>query len=75
MLYFKTKNPDLGAFWRALEWKMLVYFTAVWYNLLSFCIIYGRLVKFVVIWYTFSILVRLEQEKSGNPAHRTKFSI
>jgi hypothetical protein len=28
MVYFKTKNPNLGIFWSALEWKMLVYFTA-----------------------------------------------
>jgi hypothetical protein len=33
MVYFKTKNSNLGRFWRALECKMLVYFTAVWYNL------------------------------------------
>jgi hypothetical protein len=30
MVYFKTKNPDLGTFWRASEWKILVYFTAIW---------------------------------------------
>jgi hypothetical protein len=33
MVYFKTKNLNLGIFWRALEWKMLVYFTTDWYNL------------------------------------------
>jgi hypothetical protein len=26
MVYFQTKNPNLGKFWRALEWKLLVYF-------------------------------------------------
>jgi hypothetical protein len=25
MVYFQTKNPNLGKFWRALEWKRLVY--------------------------------------------------
>jgi hypothetical protein len=25
MVYFKTKNPNLGKFWRALDWKMLIY--------------------------------------------------
>jgi hypothetical protein len=30
MVYFQTKNPNLGTFWRALEWKMLVYFMAIW---------------------------------------------
>jgi hypothetical protein len=24
MVYFKTKNPNLGKFWRAVEWKRLV---------------------------------------------------
>jgi hypothetical protein len=32
MVYFKTKKPNLGIFWKALEWKMSVYFTAVWYH-------------------------------------------
>jgi hypothetical protein len=25
---FQTKNPNLGKFWRVLQWKMLVYFMA-----------------------------------------------
>jgi hypothetical protein len=25
-----TKNPDLGKFWSALEWKILVYFMTIW---------------------------------------------
>jgi hypothetical protein len=25
MVCFQTKNPNSGKFWRALEWKMLVY--------------------------------------------------
>jgi hypothetical protein len=34
----------LGIFWWALEWKMLVHFTAVWYNLWPFSIICDHLV-------------------------------
>jgi hypothetical protein len=30
MVCFQTKNPNLGKFWRALEWKMLKYFMAIW---------------------------------------------
>jgi hypothetical protein len=30
MVYFQTKNPNLGKFWRALELKMLVYFMTIW---------------------------------------------
>jgi hypothetical protein len=33
MDYFKTKNPNLGIFWRALEGKMLAHFMAVRHNL------------------------------------------
>jgi hypothetical protein len=33
MVYFQTKNPDLGKFWRALQWKMLVYFMDIWHIL------------------------------------------
>jgi hypothetical protein len=25
MVYFQTKNPNLGKFWTALDWKMLIY--------------------------------------------------
>jgi hypothetical protein len=25
MVYFKTKNRNLGKFWRALDWKMLLH--------------------------------------------------
>jgi hypothetical protein len=35
---FHTKNPNLGKFWKALEWKMLV------------CIFYGQMVYFMAIW-------------------------
>jgi hypothetical protein len=61
MLYFQTKNPDLGKFWRTLELKMLVYFMTVWN-------IFGNLVG---IMYGFGILfpflVCLGHEKSGRP--------
>jgi hypothetical protein len=26
MVCFETKNPNLGKFWRALDWKMSIYF-------------------------------------------------
>jgi hypothetical protein len=44
---FRTKNPNLGKFWRALERKMLVYFMVIWNILLSFGILYGHL---VMLW-------------------------
>jgi hypothetical protein len=57
MVYFHTKNPNLGIFWRAKEWNLLVYFLIIWYSLWSFGI--------------FSpFLVCLDQEKSGNPGKK-----
>jgi hypothetical protein len=49
MIYFQTKNPDLGKFWRALKWKM-EYFMAI-----------GKL---VTIWYIFPSFGILYQEKN-----------
>jgi hypothetical protein len=65
IVFFQTKNPNLGKFWRALEWKGLVYghteyFTAIWYILWPF----GNV---VIIWYIFLGLGILCQGKSGNP--------
>jgi hypothetical protein len=51
MVYFQTKNPNLGKFGRVLQWKMLVYFMAIWYILRSFGIVCGVLV------YIFPVLV------------------
>jgi hypothetical protein len=43
----------LGKFWRALEWKMWLYFMTIWNILRPFGIFCGRLVKFAVILYIF----------------------
>jgi hypothetical protein len=59
MVYFQTKNPNLGKFRRVLQRKMsvyifyghCVYFTAIWYILWPFGIFYGRLVIFSPFWY------------------------
>jgi hypothetical protein len=48
MVYFQTKNPNLGKFWRAFAMKMLVYFIAIWNILLPFDVSYGTLVHLVV---------------------------
>jgi hypothetical protein len=44
MVCFQTKNPNLGKFWRVLQWKMLVYFVDTWSILQYFVIFYGHLV-------------------------------
>jgi hypothetical protein len=38
---FKTKNPNVGIFWRTLERKLLAYFTANWSILWPFGICSG----------------------------------
>jgi hypothetical protein len=53
MVYFQTKNPNLGKFWRVFQWNVLVYFKSVH----SFAVYYGHLVYFLVIWYIFPVLV------------------
>jgi hypothetical protein len=30
MVCFQTQNPNLGKFWSAIAWKMLIYCTAIW---------------------------------------------
>jgi hypothetical protein len=58
MFSFKTKNTNLGRFWRALDWLMSIYFMAIWNILQTFGVFYDHLVvHFVFIWYIFPVLV------------------
>jgi hypothetical protein len=57
MVYFQTKNPNLGKLWRVFQLKMLVYFTAIWFILLPFGIFCGHLIHFMFILNIFPILV------------------
>jgi hypothetical protein len=43
MEYIENNNSNLGVFWRALEWKMLVYF-------LPFETVYGHLIYFMDLY-------------------------
>jgi hypothetical protein len=52
MVNYQTKNPNLGKFWRALDWTMLIYFMAIWTILQTFGIFYGHFgVYCMTIWY------------------------
>jgi hypothetical protein len=42
---------------RAIDWKMLIYFMAIWNILSTFGEFYDHLVNFVLIWYIFPVLV------------------
>jgi hypothetical protein len=69
MVCFQTKDPHLGKFCRALDWKMLIYFMAIWNILPTFGIFYDHLVcTFCVHLVHFSRFGIKHQEKSGNPA-------
>jgi hypothetical protein len=45
MVYFQTKNSNLGKFWRVLQRKMLVYFMSM------FGLFYGHWKYVMAIWY------------------------
>jgi hypothetical protein len=49
MVSFQNKNPNLGKFWRSLDWKMLKYLMAIWNIFQTFGIFYDHLVHFVFI--------------------------
>jgi hypothetical protein len=57
-------NPDLGKFWRALQWKLLVYNLSIWpilrlhiwYSVWPLGIFYGYL---VCIFSRFGVLYQL----------------
>jgi hypothetical protein len=70
MVCFQTKNPNLSKFWKALDWKMLIYFMAIWNILRTYGIFYDHLAQFVFIWYIFFAFGIMHQEKSGNPGRQ-----
>jgi hypothetical protein len=59
----KTKNPYFGKFWRVLQWKMLVYFMAIWSILRPFGIFYVVTWYFFPFWYVLPI--KIWQPMSG----------
>jgi hypothetical protein len=67
MVYFQTKNRNLGKFLRVLQWKMMVYLIDIGSILRPFYTFYDHLVYFVGMWYIFPRFGILYQEKSGNP--------
>jgi hypothetical protein len=73
MVSFQTKNPNMGKFWRVLQWKMLVYFMDTWSISQSLVIFYGHSVHIargnLVYFSRFGILY---EEKSGNPVRQQK---
>jgi hypothetical protein len=48
--FFQTRNPNLGKFLKALDWKMLKHFMDIWNILRTFGIFYGHLGYCVTTW-------------------------
>jgi hypothetical protein len=69
MVCIETKNPNLGKFWRALDWTMLIYFIAIWSILRTFGIFHDHLVHFVFIWYIFPVLVSCTKKNLADQVH------
>jgi hypothetical protein len=54
MVYFQAKNSNLGKIWMTLDWKLLIYFMAIWNILQTFEIFYDILCSFGTFfrfWY------------------------
>jgi hypothetical protein len=62
MVYFQTKNTDVGKFGRAVEWKRLVPSKVIWNILWRFGIFLANFYilwpfgNLVAIWYIFPVL-------------------
>jgi hypothetical protein len=67
MASFRTKNPNLGKFWRFLQWKMLVYLMAIWSIFRPFGIVYGHLVYFPRFGYILPVLVCCDKKNLATP--------
>jgi hypothetical protein len=63
---FNPKNPNLGKFLRVIDWKLFIYFMAIWNVWMAFWIFYEHMVHLVFIWYIFSCFGIMYQEKSGS---------
>jgi hypothetical protein len=72
MVSFNTKNTNLGEFWRALEWKMLVHFMTILNILHVFGIFYGQGVILCTFGIFSSHFGTLYLDRSGNPARNFK---
>jgi hypothetical protein len=72
MVYFQTKNTNLGKFWKVLQWKMLVYFMAILVFLRPTVVFHGHLYAFVDIWYIFPNLVFCAKKNLATLVKRKK---
>jgi hypothetical protein len=75
MVYFQTKNPNLGKFWRLMQWNMLVYFMSIWYILRQigrFLWPMGRFSGILVYFFRFGNVVARKIWQSRFRSHSIK---
>jgi hypothetical protein len=60
-VFFQTETSNFD-FLRALDWKTLIYFMAIWNIVWTFVIFYDHSVHCVFIWYIFPVFVSCAQE-------------
>jgi hypothetical protein len=59
---FSNQNTNLGKFWSVLQWKMLVYFMAIWYILRNLrSLAYFVEFKIISIFFPFWYVVHTEK--------------
>jgi hypothetical protein len=51
MVCFQTQNPNLGKFWKVLQWEILACLMTIWSILLPFGLFCGNFVYFSPLWY------------------------
>jgi hypothetical protein len=62
MVYYQTKNPNLGKFWSVLQWKRLLYFMASSSILQTFDIIHVHLEYLLFLCIFSPVLVRISDK-------------
>jgi hypothetical protein len=74
MVYFQKQNQNLGKFWRVLQWKILVYFMAIWSIFRPFGIL---LALWYILWSfgVFSLLCYILTRKIWQPCFWLLFSM
>jgi hypothetical protein len=62
MVYFQTRNPNLGNFWSAFYWKMLEYFIVIRHISRIFGILFGHMVYFCSFVTSVRVLVSFNKK-------------
>jgi hypothetical protein len=62
MIYFHAQNTNFGYNLEGLEMENVGIVMTIWNILRPFGIFYGRMTKFAFTWYTFPVLVCLDQK-------------